>query len=69
MNVIGHDNRRVQIDSALILVQTAVQRDLPSTLRKNPSTVCAERQKMWFVIALQVRKIAPVKRLRHAQHA
>jgi hypothetical protein len=66
MNVIGHDDRRVQVEGVLILMQAAIECDLASAVGKNPSMVCAEGQKMRLVVALQMGKIAPIKRLRHA---
>src|ERR1700746_1590044 len=66
MDMIRHDDRRVQVEGVLILMQAAIECDLASAVGKNPSMVCAEGQKMRLVVALQMGKIAPIKRLRHA---
>jgi hypothetical protein len=54
MNVIRHDDCRVQVEGELILMQAAIECDLASAVGKNPSMVCAERQKVRLVVALQI---------------
>jgi len=52
MNMIGHDNGSFQIIFNLVVVQAAVEHDLSNAFGKYPSVLCAERDKVWFVIAL-----------------
>ena len=52
MDMIRHDDRRVQVEGVLILMQAAIECDLASAVGKNPSMVCAEGQKMRLVVAL-----------------
>src|SRR5438270_2453823 len=66
MDMIRHDDRRVQVEGVLILMQAAIECDLASAVGKNPSVVCAEGQKVRLVVALQMGKITAIKRLGHA---
>jgi hypothetical protein len=66
MDVIRHDDRRVQVDGVLIFMQATIECDLASAGGKNPSVVCAEGQKVRFVVALQMGKITAIKRLSNA---
>ena len=66
MHMVGHDHRHAEIDGELVFVKTTVEHNLPCNRRKNPSMMCAERQKMRFIVALEMGQIATAERLGHA---
>ena len=65
MNMIGHDDGYLEIESHSVIVQARIQDELPNLSRKYPAFAGAEGNKMWFVVALQMRKLPSVKSLRH----
>ena len=61
MNMIGHDDGDVNLHLEAVVVETTAQGYRACVGGENPTAECAEGYEMWLVIALQVRKIAPVK--------
>jgi hypothetical protein len=69
MHVIGHNHRDLQIEKPAIIMQAGVQNDRSNTWRKNPSVISAEGDKVGLVVALEMRKLPPIKGLRHNKGA
>ncbi len=65
VNMIGHNDRGPQVESLPVMVQTAFPHDGAHKLRKNPPMISAERNEMLPAVALQMRKLSPIKSPRH----
>ena len=65
VNMIGHHDSHLEIKSHSAVVQARIQDELPNLPRKYPAMIGAEGQKMWFFVALKMRKLPSVKSLRH----
>ena len=65
VNMIGHDHERLKIDCPLVRAQGGVHHNGPGPIGKRPSLVSAERQEVWFAVALKMREVATVEGLRH----
>ena len=65
MNMIGHDHNRAKINRPLIRAHARIYNDCAGPIGEHPSSVSTERQEMRLTIALKMREIAAVKRLRH----
>jgi hypothetical protein len=50
----------------LVVMKTGPEYDVASSLGEDPMLVSAEGQEVGLVVALQVREIAAVERLRHS---
>jgi hypothetical protein len=66
MDMIGHDNRNLQIVLCLVIVQTAIEDDVSNAFRQHRSTFGTEGNEMRLIVALQVRKLPSIKSLWHA---
>jgi hypothetical protein len=65
VNMIWHDHERLKIDCPLVRAQGGVHHNGPGPIGKRPSLVSAERQEVWFAVALKMREVATVEGLRH----
>jgi hypothetical protein len=65
MHVVWHDYDGTEIDAPAVVVQAAIQHDVPEALRKNPFLVGTERQEVRLAVPLQMRKLATIEGLRH----
>jgi hypothetical protein len=66
MHVIGHDDGNFQIELSTIVMQAGVQDGVTNSFGQDPPLMRAESNVMWFVIDLKMRKLTPIKSLRHA---
>jgi hypothetical protein len=67
VNVVRHYNRRLHIDLCTVIVPAAIENDRSNAFGKNPALISAKRQKVRFVVSLQMWKSPPIKRLEHAE--
>jgi len=61
VHVVGHDHGYIQINFRAVVMGTAAKHDQARFRRQGPALAGGECDEMPFVVALQVRKIAPVK--------
>ena len=66
MHVIGHDDGNFQIELSTIVMHAGVQDGVTNSCGQDPPLMRAESNEMWFVIDLKMRKLTPIKSLRHA---
>jgi hypothetical protein len=67
MHVVRHDNSSFQVELRTVIVQTTFKNDMSNPLRQNPTFVSAESYEVGLVVALQMRKLPPIKCLRHRE--
>jgi hypothetical protein len=67
MNVIGHDHRNFQIEINSVVMQAAVEHNLPHGFREMPSLIGTEADEVGLIIALQMWKLSSIKSLRHKE--
>ena len=67
VHMIRHHDRRFEVVFRFVVMETAPQNDRADSLRKDPSTLSAERNEMGFFINLQVRKLSSMESPRHTQ--
>ena len=65
MNLIGHDDRNLEVELLFVVVQTACEHDRSHGSRKDPSPISAESHKMLRLIDLKMRQLPTIKSLRH----
>jgi hypothetical protein len=65
VNVIWHHNSDTQIEFYGVVVQAAIEHNVPYGLRQNPALVRAECYKVLMVVALKMRKPSTIKSLPH----
>jgi hypothetical protein len=65
VNVIRHDDRDLEVEPLLVVVQTACEHDGAHVSRQYPAMVSAEGHKMLCVIDLKMRQLSAIKSLRH----
>lgn len=61
MRVIRHDDDHAQVVSPLMIVSATIKHNLPRPIRKHATILRDEGDEVRLVIALQVRKIAPIE--------
>ena len=66
MHVIGHDDGNFQIELCAVVMQAGVQDGVTYSFRQDPPLMRAESNEMSLVINLKMRKLTPIKSLRHA---
>ena len=65
VNMIRHDYSAAKVELNSVVMQTAIEDNLPHMFRKNPPVLRAESYKVLPIIALQMRKLPSIKSLRH----
>jgi len=65
VNVIGHDDRNLEVELLFVVVQTACEHDRSHGSRKDPPPISAESHKMLRLIDLKMRQLPTIKSLRH----
>jgi hypothetical protein len=65
MNVIRHNHSSFEVKFRSVVVKATIQDNTPNALRKNPSIMSAESDKVRFIVNLKMRKPPPIKSLRH----
>jgi hypothetical protein len=65
MNMIGHDDNYIQVDTGLIVMQTTIQNNVACALGESPAIVGAKCNEMRFVVSLQVRKLPSIETAPH----
>ena len=65
VNVIRHDDRDLEVEPLLVVVQTACEHDGAHVSRQYPAMVSAEGHKMLCVIDLKMRQLSAIKSLRN----
>ena len=67
VHVIWHDNYDFQVVALTVVMETTFQSDRPSGVRKDPPALGTEGHEMRLVIDLKMRKLPPIKSLRHGK--
>ncbi len=65
MNVVGHHDSNLEIESIPVVMKTAFEHDGSDRLREHPSVVSTERDEMGLVIDLKMRQLPAIKSMRH----
>ncbi len=63
--MIRHHDRYTKIEFRPVIVQTAIEHNLPDMFREGPAMISAECHEVLLLIALKMRKLSPIKSLRH----
>jgi hypothetical protein len=64
VNVIGHDDRNLEVELLFVVLQTACEHDRSHGSRKDPPPISAESHKMLRLIDLKMRQLPTIKSLR-----
>src|SRR5439155_26307502 len=61
VDMIGHHYRNVEVVSGTMIVKAAFDHDSASPVRHDPALLCHKCNEVWFVVTLQVRKVAAIE--------
>lgn len=65
VNVIRHDDRDLEVELLLVVMQAACEHDRSHSRKKSPPPISAKCDKMLRIIDLKMRQLPAVKSLRH----
>ena len=61
MDVVGHNDRSMQLIAGIVIMKARLQDDVSCNLGQYPSAMTDEGDEVRFIVALQVREFASMK--------